>query len=498
MREAGSKKERNAAEKRIAEWKGNVPRFVYENFGVDPDPWQLDVLKAFPHKQRLAMKACKGPGKTAVLSWCAWNFLATRLHPKVVATSITEDNLKDCLWTEMAKWQNKSPFLTQAFAWHKERITSRNHPETWWMSARTWPKTANREQQANTLAGVHADYQLFILDESGGIPKAVMATAEAGLATGIETKILQAGNPTNLEGPLYDACTLERDLWFLVEITGDPDDPKRSPRVSLQWAREQIQKYGKDNPWVLVNVFGKFPPASINALLGPDECSAASKRFLPATAYAHAPRILGVDVAREGDDKTVLFPRQGLVAFRSKEMRNANTQAIAAAAASAYMKWNADALMIDATGGWGAGAIDLLKAAGHVVFEVQFSGKPWDPRFLNKRAEMWWNLAEWIKGGGVIPPNPTLIADLCAQTYTYSGDKLALIDKDQIKQTLGRSPDEGDALACTFAFPVAPRSIERIAGRSHNAAPEYNPTDALNDYQPGRTHVAEWDPYRIP
>lgn len=486
------------AAKKLAAWADNPSLFVWENFGVDPDPWQLKVLSAFPHQQRIAMKACKGPGKTAVESWMAWNFLSTRPHSQVAATSVSAQNLRDCLWTEMAKWQHKSEFLSKAFAWHIERITCNEFPADWWMSARTWAKTADKEQQANALAGLHNDYQLFILDESGSIPDAVMATAEAGLATGIETKIVMAGNPTQLSGPLYRACTSERELWYLVEITGDPDDSNRSPRVSIQWAREQIRKYGKDNPWVLVNVFGKFPPSSINALLGPDECEAASRRVVPPQAYSFSPRILGVDVAREGDDKTVIFPRQGVVAFRRKEMRNANSQAIAAACASAYMKWDADALMVDATGGWGSGAIDLLKAAGHTLFEVQFSGKPFDPRFLNKRTEMWWNLAEWVKAGGVIPPLPELIGDLCAQTYTFSGDKLALIDKDQVKVELGRSPDDGDALACTFAFPVAPRAAHRVSGRATaNAAPEYNPTDALNQV-PGGLHVSDYDPHRVP
>jgi putative ABC transport system substrate-binding protein len=59
----------------------------------------------------------------------------------------------------------------------------------------------------------------------------------------------------------------------LVEITADPDDPRRSARVSAEWAREQIEKYGRDNPWVLVNVFGSFPPHSLDTLIGPDECA---------------------------------------------------------------------------------------------------------------------------------------------------------------------------------------------------------------------------------
>ncbi len=99
---------------------------------------------------------------------------------------------------------------------------------------------------------------LFVLDESSEIPQAIMATAEAVLSSGIECKVVQSGNPTSLTGPLYRACVIDRNLWFVVEISGDPDSKDRSPRISVEWARQQIKTYGRDNPWVLVNVFGEL------------------------------------------------------------------------------------------------------------------------------------------------------------------------------------------------------------------------------------------------
>src|SRR5471032_2801653 len=137
-------------------WKDEPALFVRELFGVVPDPWQDEVLKAFPQSPRIAMKACKGPGKTAVEAWLAWNFLLTRPHPKIAATSITSDNLADNLWSEMSKWQARAPYLREQFEWTKTRIFSRDYPETWWMSARTWNRTADKNQQGNTLAGLHA------------------------------------------------------------------------------------------------------------------------------------------------------------------------------------------------------------------------------------------------------------------------------------------------------------------------------------------------------
>src|SRR5581483_11066073 len=220
-------------------WKEDPRRFVRDVFGVIPDPWQAEVLMAFPRHQRLAMKACKGPGKTAVLAWLAWNFLAVNQDPKIAATSVSGDNLRDGLWAEMAKWQAKSPMLSAGFKSTHNRIFNKRRDKTWWMSARTWAKSADPASLGQTLAGLHADYILFLLDESGGIPDAVMASAEAALSSCTEGHIVQAGNPTHLEGPLYRACTSERRLWHVTEISADPDDPRRSSRVRPAWAKEQ-------------------------------------------------------------------------------------------------------------------------------------------------------------------------------------------------------------------------------------------------------------------
>ena len=471
----------------LAVWQDSPATFVREHFGVVPDKWQEEVLEAFPRHPRLAMKACKGPGKTAVLAWLAWNFLATRVDPKIAATSITKPNLDDNLWSEMSKWQQRSPWLRNHFDWGKERIVCRGRPENWWMSARTWNRTTDRSQQGSTLAGLHADNILFILDESGGIPDAVMATAEAALASCVDGHIVQAGNPTHLDGPLWRACTSERRLWHVTEITADPDDPRRSTRVKAAWAKEQIEKYGRDNPWVMVNVFGKFPPGSLNTLIGPDECREASTRVYRPEDHARAPRVLGVDVARFGDDASVIFPRQGLVAYPPLKLRNVDGIQGAGAVARKVADWRADAIFVDDTGGWGASWIDNLRLLGHAPIGVGFSSRPNDPRYDNKRTEMYFETVEWIKKGGAIPEIPELIAALSQTTYSFRGDRLLLEPKEQVKARLGYSPDDADALALTFAQPVAgrpvyaDRTMEGLAymqrGRRAFCITEYDPLE---------------------
>lgn len=470
------------AASRIKFWRDNPTAFVREHFGIEPDDWQVDFLESYNTKPRIAARACKGPGKTAVLAWCAWHFITTRPYPKVVATSISGDNLSDGLWAEMAKWQDKSPFLKAAFKWTKTRIFAVDHPETWFMSARQWSKSADKDQQANTLAGIHADYVLFIIDEAGGVPQAVAAAAEAALSTGIETKMLMCGNPTHLDGPLYRACTLERSYWHVITITGDPDDPKRSKRISVEWARKQIAAYGRDNAWVKVNVFGEFPPSSMNALVSPDEVRAAMERHVQPAAYIQAPKILGGDIARSlGLDRSVYFPRQGCVLFKPLIMRVPDLVQVAAQGAQAINKWQPDAVFIDSTGGFGASVVDNLNSWGYSAQGVHFASKATNNQFKNIRAEMAFKLAQWIKEGGCLPNMPELMEECCAQEYFFSKDQVQIIEKDQIKEKLGRSPDLFDAAMLTFAFPVTKRNlfIEMLEAKHGN---DYDPLHRGYDF----------------
>ena len=398
------------------------------------------------------------------------------------ATSIDGPNLKSGFWTEMARLRNKSPLLQKLFEWTKTEIYCRDYHATWKMEARTWSKDADAEQIGKTLAGIHAEYVLFILDESGGYPDAIMPTAEAIFAGNpVEAHIVQAGNPTNLGGPLYRACTSARHLWRLIEITADPDDPKRTTRVSADYAREQIAQYGKDNPWVLINIFGKFPPSSLNALIGPDEVEAAMKRYYREFEIGSAPKVLGVDVARFGDDQSSLCKRQGIQCFEFKRYRNIDSTQGAGLVSRIWDDWGADACFLDATGGFGAGWQDQLTLLGKAAVPVQFAGIAHDKsRYVNKRAEMAFDAVDWIKRGGALPRDcPELLAALTQTTYTFMGDRFLLEPKADIKVKLGYSPDDFDSFILTFAEPVTGREGQkRKANRS--AVSEYRPYSEMD------------------
>lgn len=451
----------------LQHWYDDPCYFVHSEMHATPEPAQVELLNAFgdPAQQRIALQACKGPGKTAGMVWCNLLFLATRPHPKMAVCSISWDNLMDNFWTELALWHGKSAYLKAKYKWTQTSYYCLDHEETWWLSPRSWSKTANQEQQAVTLAGLHAKYTCVTLDESGGMLDSVEDAAEGTLATedGGEHRILQAGNPTHLSGPLYNAAKKNAHKWKVIPITGDPDDPKRSPRISVQWARDQIKEHGRDHDWVKVNVLGLFPSGSMNALLGPDVVRAAMGKHLQETMYTHFAKIVGLDPGRDGGARTCFFPRQGPAAFKPQIMRPDRqeknwTQTVVTRACQYFEKWGADVMFIDDTGGWGSGILDGVVASGFNAIGVNFGGKALDSRFKMRRTEMHYLAAEWVKNGGALPDMPEIQREATVTEYWIKGGVFEITDKDQAKVILGESPDVWDSFILTFAQPVAPRT----------------------------------------
>jgi hypothetical protein len=476
------------ASQRIREWRHDPIRFVREMFHAEPDAWQLDVLKmmAKPGRKRIAMKSCAGPGKTAVLAWAGWHrllcFATLQEHPKGSAVSITSDNLRDNLWAELSRWQNESPFLLQAFQWNKERVIARDHPETFFLAAKGWSKMSDPDTIGRTLSGMHSRFPFYLIDESGDIPPNMLRSAEQGLTSCEDGLIITAGNTTSQIGMLYEVTTRQREHWDVISITADPDDQKRTPRVDIEWARQQIALYGRENPWVMAYVLGQFPPGSINALLSVDEVEASMKRNPVIEAFDWAEKRLGIDVARFGDDRTVIFPRQGICAFPPIVMRHARNSSVSVDIANRVMakkiEWGSQVgglEFFDDTVGWAHGAVDYLRASGHSPFAVQFDKPSVNPRYANRRAEMWLTMTEWVKESGCLPDLPELISELTAPTYFFNNGKFQIEAKDQIKKRLGKSPDLADALALTFATADAPAGLRLPGMNRPKVRKEYDP-----------------------
>jgi phage terminase large subunit len=479
------------AQKKIKIYRESPKKFFAEELKMSLDPWQEDAADALASsvyipRRRLCAKAATGVGKSAFMAGVGWwrlsCFGTKGEHPKGAAISGEgRDNLRDNLWAELAKWQSRSEFLKHAFTWTKEQIYANDHPETWFLSARGYPKDANSETVGQSLSGLHSNFPFVLLDETGGMPPIVGQRAEQVFTGGVvDGLIAQAGNPTSMTGLLYATCNNPGDT-IVITITADPDDPKRSSRVDAEHARQMIEKYGRDNPWVMATILGLFPKGTINTLLSLEDVEKSMARHYQEPEFMYASKRLGIDCARFGMDATFLAPRQGLVAFNPVEMRGARSDEVAARAVLAKHNWSKGVevlIFVDGTGGYGSGVIDSMVRANEAPHEVHFSGKAQDPRFLNTRAEMWFRMAKWVKRGGKLPNKQELIKQFTTPTYFFQNGKFQLEPKEQIKKRLGYSTDYGDALGLTFYLEESPATY---------ASPQ-------NLSNPDRNFQSDWDP----
>jgi hypothetical protein len=283
----------------------------------------------------------------------------------------------------------------------------------------------------------------------------------------------------NLFSQLFFSARDKADWHAALYTVHDTDSLPPSEVVRLQaemselsWRREYLCD---------------FSAAGDEQLIGLADVEEATRRHLRKDQYDFAPVILGVDPARFGDDRSVIFPRQGLHALAPRVYTKIDNMALAGYVAQAIEDYSADAVFVDA--GNGAGVIDKLRQMGFEVTEVHFGGRPNRPRYVNKRTEMWCELRDWISAGGVIPRHTALMQDLAAPTYKFDvQDRLVLESKDDLKARGLPSPDLGDGLALTFAFPVRKdRNMRREAARMAGYRPDAYQPVSITAYDPMAT-----------
>lgn len=466
------------------------------------DDFQRETLEAVSTahgpggKIRIVLKASKGPGKTCVLAWILWWFLLTRAHAQVLCAAIDAKNLYANLWKEASVWYQRSLLLQVLYRVVGDRIYCRAHPKTWWAEARAWPKQADKDRQADSLAGFHNDYALVLLDEVGAMPQAVVDTAEGALTTDgqvskdglrCESLLVMAGNPTDLEGPLWNACKRFRDQWRVIEINGDPDNPKRARRVSLDYANDLLRKYGRDHPIVRVNVLGDFPLTASDKLLSAEQVDAARARKITLRELEGYPRILGCDIARSLlRNRTVLFPRCGPAAMVPRILRYNDAMLVVHQIVEIIHNWQPHAVFIDGTG-LGGPVVDRLRELGYAVIGCNMGDPAANPRYLNMRAQTWWSMAAAVKERLGLPPLPELadglVTDLTAPKWWLNPrGKIQLEGKDELEDRGLESPDLGDALALTFWQHVPfPGPDDAGLVRSRGAAGSLRPRQSVNE-----------------
>lgn len=274
----------------------------------------------------------------------------------------------------------------------------------------------------------------------------------------------------NLFSELYYKA-LQLDDWCALRFTVDETsalDPAEVERLRRDMGEQSFAR----------EFLCDFTASGDDQLISLADVDVAAHREYTDRDYMHAPKVIGVDPARFGDDRSVIVRRQGLVMLEPLIFREMDNMTLAARIAQEMERWESDAVFIDS--GAGAGVIDRLRQLHYHVVEVPFGGKAMKPtEFVNRRTEMWFGLREWLTAGGSIPNDMALKQELATPIYTFDAQGRKVLErKEAIKTRLpsAGSPDIADALALTFAAPVAARSqLDRLGVSAAREAREYDP-----------------------
>jgi hypothetical protein len=454
-----------------------------------PDEWQIETLKSIGEAVkdrgfdgRHAVKAIReavssghGIGKSALVAWLLLWIMSTRPFAIGTVTANTEAQLRNKTWAELARWHRR------CICGHWFEITTgkghlaffhRSYKDTWKVSAFTATK-----ENAEAFAGQHnvSSTSFYIFDEASAIPDEIWETAEGGLTDG-EPMFFAFGNPTRNSGRFRECFHRFRRRWTTRQI-----DSRTSAFANKDQIEEWRKDWGEDSDFFRVRVRGVFPSASTNQFISRESVDAAMTN--EAISLPRDPLILGVDIARFGDDTTVLWPRKGRDArtYPRTILRGATTEIVIGKIQEIATTLGADHICIDG-GNTGGAVVDLMRADGwDNVIEVTFGGKSPDPSYANLRAYMYGQIREAMPGLA-IPKDEDLANEVTAIEYGYMyGESKTLLESKKDMKTRGLpSPDNWDALACTYCRKFPPRDN---AGTPRANVPDGTGLDDYNPYE---------------
>ena len=436
-----------------------------------PDAWQREVLAEIgkgtlttAEALRIAVASGHGIGKSALVAWLILWAMSTRPHLNGVVTANTGTQLETKTWRELAVW-HKRAINRHWFEWTATKFYQVDYPETWFVSAIPW-----REEKSEAFAGQHAEHVLVIYDEASAVADKIWEVSE-GATTTPGAIWCAFGNPTRNTGRFRECFGRFRHRWITRQV-----DSRSAKMANKQQIQQWVDDYGEDSDFVRVRVRGVFPRVGDMQFISSEAIDQAMHREV--VRDDGATLVLGVDIARFGDDQSILRFRSGRDArsIPAKKYRGIDTMSLAAYIAEACNRYNPARVFVDG-GGVGGGVVDRLRSLNYPVTEVNNGNTARnDADYANKGSECWGLMRDWL-ATGCIDEDAELRADLEGRLYGYdSRPRIMLESKRDMKKRGMASPDNGDALALTFAEPVAriDLGLRRARARNTRAITEYN------------------------
>jgi hypothetical protein len=446
-----------------------------ESLGRDVAQRGFDGVNAVAPIQ-YAVSSGHGIGKSAMAAWLVLWIMSTRPHSKGVVTANTGEQLSSKTWAGVSAWLSRAinkDWFTITTGKGAMRLMHKDYPDSWRVDAQT-----SREENSESFAGLHAASSTpwYLFDEASAIPSKIWEVAEGGKTDG-EPMHFCFGNPTRNTGAFAECFGKNRHRWNTRQI-----DSRSVAITNKTLLNQWVADYGEDSDFVKVRVRGVFPNASSLQFIARELVDGAMARLSQEERIVGRHCAIGVDVARFGDDQSVIRTRIGRDAagIPAKRYRELDTMQLAARVAEHvdYLRGlGLKPVVFVEGGGVGGGVVDRLRQLGHDPVEVQFGGKADDARkYLNKRAEMWGLMKDWL-ATGILEKSEAMATDLTSVEYQFtSTDQIQLESKQGMKARGLASPDDADALALTFAYPVPEFDVPKGFGaESARKRAEYDP-----------------------
>lgn len=437
----------------IEAWSEDNVLGIESLFGIELTEQQKQLVRlADDQTARVAVSSCTGSGKTAVLSMLTLLYLMILPDCRILITSPSSSQLVRVFNSEVKKWHRKMPVQFQP--WYditRETIRYLNSDKYENFASLVTASVENKE----SLQGGHADNYVIFGDEASGINQDAFDILLGTLSTGDGGRFIQVSNPVRSSGRFYQIFQNDKSKWHKLYFSAFD-----SPNVNKEWIEEMEATYGADSDLYRMRVLGRFPRVGVAQYISADVVEAAINTTLPPNSYNNFGKIMGVDVARFGDDSTCLVVRQGPKVLDIRVFKGLNTMEVAARVAEFQAIHGCQQIHIDAIG-IGAGTYDRCKELQLPVIEVNVSVKSTEPNiYCNLRSQIWGKMKDWLANGADLPimcreKDTNLSAELTAMEYFYNNKmQLQLMSKKDLKRMGHPSPDIADALALTFASSV--------------------------------------------
>jgi phage terminase large subunit len=451
-----------AVRDRLRLWRADPVLFASEVLGVDlwdgPGDSQAKVARAFVHHPLIAVRSGQKVGKsTEGASLILWS---AALHPgrRVVFTAPAAHQVENVMWPEVRRLFQRAALRGFPLGGRLYEVFNKGlkYREGW----EAFGLTTNDPVK---FAGLSSSEKIvLVVDEASGFPEAIFDAVFGNLAGG--GQVLLLGNPTQTSGTFYQAFK-KRGSWKTFHIRS-LDTPNfrggHVPGLATPWWHENVAKVqwgGPGNPAYDVRVLGEFPTQGSDAViyLGLVEVAANRYELVPESGRLE----LGVDVARYGDDETVIYPRRGYKALPAEVMQGKDEVYVAGSVLEKVRELRRSGerakVKVDVIGPGGGVASILKQHRDDVeVLEVNVASNATAEGYHRLRDQLWFACRDWLQEGGALPEDPKLEAELVAPVYDFDTQgRYRVSSKDDIKKQLGRSPDRADALCLAVYSPPA-------------------------------------------